>query len=574
MKFEELPNELLLSLFQFLNTINLFHAFNGLNSRFNNLLFSYDQKYHLDFRSISKHDFEIVCQDYLPYMMGQIISLHLSDEDETPMLSNLFLSHGFTLNQFNYLQILSLHHINSPNRIYQMISQCRHLKHLTHLSLIQCHFWYQETDFQYVINYIWSLTRLTHCTLDYNLPGHQLLTKISIHSPSIKSLSMKNIHCDMNTLSHLFEFTPNLQQLDTTIFCGSRDEQLSITVPSILSLNIIQKSSLNTMINLFHNMLNLHQLTLETNYIYLTGYEWENILVEHLPNLKEFQLKMYFELSLSNKENQIDELLDSFRTPFWLDKHQWFVQCDWSSSRSHRHAVLYTLPYTFNEFLYDNTCQSKSTLLDDRSSRLYNHVNSLQYLEYEANSIQYLNQCLIQFSNIRHLCITLPFHNRFWFVVPMLDQLLSLDVMLNNQIAYYHLQTLVDRIPNLYSLTFRSLQNIRMPLFHLTNKSIRRLDFISMSTLPKEHFNSFECDALAKSSLGQQCHVLLIKVQNRIDILRLIETMLNLRTLIVQCEDDNQSSDELLKWLQDHLPATYSINRDLDETSKIHLWID
>jgi hypothetical protein len=149
--------------------------------------------------------------------------------------------------------------------------------------------------------------------------------------------------------------------------------------------------------------------------------------------------------------------------------------------------------------------------------------------------------------------------------------------MLNNHFAYYHLQVLLNRAPNLYSLTFRCLQNLPMLFFHRTNPSVRRLDFISMSTLPIGHFNSSECDILAKSSLGQQCNVLLIKVQNRTNILYLIKTMTNLRSLIIQCEDEkqekNSTNDELLQWLQDHLPSTYSINRDLNEPLKIRLWI-
>jgi len=188
----------------------------------------------------------------------------------------------------------------------------------------------------------------------------------------------------------------------------------------------------------------------------------------------------------------------------------------------------------------------------------------LQYLEYTNKSINNLSHCRIQFSNIQHLYITLPFHYYFWSIVPTLNQLISLDIVVNNNLAYHYLQALLNQAPQLYSLTFRCLQNITMALFKLTNKSIRCLDFISMSELPIGHFNSFECDLLAKSSLGQQCNVLLIKVQNRTNILDLIKTMSNLRSLIVQCEDETTRNDELLQWLQDQLPSTYSMNRDVD----------
>ncbi|CAF1067208.1 unnamed protein product [Rotaria sordida] len=53
------------------------------------------------------------------------------------------------------------------------------------------------------------------------------------------------------------------------------------------------------------------------------------------------------EVSLPRKddhEQQVDNLLDSFRSQFWLDKHQWFVQCHWKSNNDHIKVLLYTLP--------------------------------------------------------------------------------------------------------------------------------------------------------------------------------------------------------------------------------------
>lgn len=576
MKFDGLPNEIIFDLFEFFNAIDLFRAFSNLNSRFDNLLFDYDQKYHLDFRRISKRDIEIVCQDYLSTITKQIISLRLSDDDETPVLSELLFSSGFTLEQCNRLQSLSLYHIHSLNRIQQIVSQCYHIPSLTHLSFIKCNFSHSEKDYEYFINTIWSLPKLTHCKLDETLPSHRLLTQISNVSHSIQYLSMKTVHCDMHTLSHLLAYTPNLQQLCTTIFCSCRDEQLQTSISSIISLNIIHKSSLNTMINLFHDMFNLRYLTLETNYIYLNGTEWKKILIENLPNIKTFRLRMFFELlSVRNREEQVDVLVSSFRTPFWLRKHRWFVQCDWTSAKLQKHAVLYTLPYRFNHFLYDNLCQSKSTLTNNRNYRLYDRVNNLQYLEYESNTIMNnLPRSSLQFSNIQHLKIRLPYNDKlFWSLVPTLNQLLSLDVMLNNNFAYYQLQALLDRAPRLYSLTFWCIENLPTALFRLTSSSIRRLDFISTSTLRCGHLKKFECDALAESSLGQHCHVLLIKVENRTNILHLIKTMSNLQSMIIQCEDENQHDDQLLEWLHDYLPSNYLIERDRDEPSKIRLWI-
>jgi hypothetical protein len=40
---------------------------------------------------------------------------------------------------------------------------------------------------------------------------------------------------------------------------------------------------------------------------------------------------MIFEFfSDTKKEEQIDQILDTFRSAFWLKKHQWFVRCHWN----------------------------------------------------------------------------------------------------------------------------------------------------------------------------------------------------------------------------------------------------
>jgi hypothetical protein len=110
---ELVSNEVLIDLFEFLNVVNLFRAFYGLNNRFDRLIFTKLQRYHLDFRSIPKPEFEIVCRQYLPSILNRIISLRLSDGVETPNLSQLFLSCSRRINEFTQLKLLSIEHTHT-----------------------------------------------------------------------------------------------------------------------------------------------------------------------------------------------------------------------------------------------------------------------------------------------------------------------------------------------------------------------------------------------------------------------------------------------------------------------------
>src|SRR5215467_8156849 len=112
MKLESLPNETLLELFEFLKGVHLLCAFQGLNSRFDDLLVSHFQSNFLDFRWISKTDFDIVCQQQLPSFADRIGSLCLSNHDKTSQQTERFLSHNLTLGKFTHLLSLTLGYIH------------------------------------------------------------------------------------------------------------------------------------------------------------------------------------------------------------------------------------------------------------------------------------------------------------------------------------------------------------------------------------------------------------------------------------------------------------------------------
>jgi hypothetical protein len=109
MKLEYLANELLMEIFEYLTTIDLLHIFHYHNSRFNTLLFKYFRGYNLDFRSISKQEFDIFIRQSFPWIIDRIKSLYLSNNNETPgQIDTFFSTHHFSLQQFHYLQSLSI----------------------------------------------------------------------------------------------------------------------------------------------------------------------------------------------------------------------------------------------------------------------------------------------------------------------------------------------------------------------------------------------------------------------------------------------------------------------------------
>src|SRR5205085_12283063 len=101
MSLELLANELLFDLFEYLSYVDLFHSFNGLNSRFDNLLIEYFQIHKsFDFRLIFKEDLNIIRRRYLPLFINEITTICLSDNDTNPHEIDIFISRIYQLYRF------------------------------------------------------------------------------------------------------------------------------------------------------------------------------------------------------------------------------------------------------------------------------------------------------------------------------------------------------------------------------------------------------------------------------------------------------------------------------------------
>lgn len=341
----------------------------------------------------------------------------------------------------------------------------------------------------------------------------------------------------------------------------------------------------DSMSNLFSKMPNLSYLTIETTDINLDGNKWEKILIEYLPNIEVFQLNMNFNFDLSiNKEEQVDKLLDSFRTSFWIEEHLWFVCCDWHPSPTNKYGFLYTLPYALDKYVYQDQICSKTTYPSHLDHSVYTRINTLKITVLEKDSVLNFNILPSKFPNIRHLDLCLSFNNNISSIILSFNHLTSLKISNMPYSNYYNcqlLQMLFDRAPHLNSLSLYQVLFHKAMIYKLTSTSIRRLEFISISKTNFGFLNTEECSTLINSPLGQQCEVLKVGVKNRLDIIRIVRTMCYLRSLTVQCDDDIQvfcrsffsTHDRILKWLQQRLLFKYLITRDINDTNSIRIWI-
>mgnify|MGYP001036894548 CR=1 FL=1 len=580
MYFELLANELILDLFEYLDGTNLLYCFSGLNSRLNHLLLFHFRSYHFDFRSISRRKFETICRYSIPLIFDRIQSLSLSNDDETPHLPDFFFSFGLTFNQFTYLKSLSFYSIESCEQLNYFITQCHQLSYLVHLQIIESNLNNDKKELHRLMNNIWSLSKLEYLNLDENTFDKLRLKKINVISNSLRKISMENVRCSLDEFKHLIKQTPNIESIHLSIEFNFQDEHIRILKSKIKHLKLTFESSYPVLIKLFRMMPNLLSLKIKTSDLYFKGAQWEKILDKYLIYLKIFQFRMYFQFPLKKRlDEEFDELLTSYKTPFWIVKHQLYVACDCIPFHESFHGIIYTLPYNFDQFIRYNTIKSASTYPNPMFNWTFDKVRHVQYLNPTNDS----NILPIEFRKIRHLKVGIPFDGYFLSLIPSLENLYSVEVILGDNFPYEQLQKLLELAPNVYSLKILCSLDFKICLNRLKSSSIRRLNFIPKCSSTKGFFNNDECSRLAYSQLAQQCQVLSIRLENRTNILDLLRTMIHLRSLNIQCFDDpmlQQNSsiadDQFLQWLASVLPPTYLISRDKHQyqLSTVKIWID
>ncbi|CAF3884872.1 unnamed protein product [Rotaria sp. Silwood1] len=585
MKLEFLPNEVLLDLFEYLNGIDLLRAFYGHNSHFNLLLYKQFQSYRFDLVSYSKHQFDIICKQHLPFISNRVTTLTLSDGKNTPGQINLFFSYIPSFRQFIHLQSLSILHIPSYHTLVKIADELHYLSNLTRLKLNTCSFGNNQVNLQLVVNNIWSLPKLIDCY--FSVWTDQLQTFIL---PTQLSISLKNVHISGQTLKWnqiypLFECTPPLEYLRIFSTPFDNNDYQSSPIPTLIELNICcyRTSDASKIISFLKNLPNLRNLKITMAFNLINGYQWEQIIRSYLPKLKIFDLNMYDQfLDDQNLEERANELINSFQSSFWINEHKWFVRCFICD----KIIRLETSSIIFYHFEKKFPNWWKSTFSHDNHLTFYHCMTSIDdQIVFEQS---FLFDIFLQ--NMDSVCITFPINDQFWSIVPSLKTLRSLRILSHTDTYQSQLQALLDRAPYLYRLDIR--QEVSLPLqislFKYNNASVRQLYLQKYNY----RFNEEECDTLTHSQLGVQCEILSIQVKNRESIIILVNNMINLRTLHIQCEDDEYSKylslienvneshqtnktnkDELIQWLKDNLSSTYLISRDPKSINCIRLWI-
>lgn len=171
------------------------------------------------------------------------------------------------------------------------------------------------------------------------------------------------------------------------------------------------------------------------------GEIWKKLIRSSLPLLKNFQFYFTFDYYPEISDN-INEIIASFSTPFYLLEKRWFIRCH--SYTNHKlQGVLYSIPFAFSRMLI-NVPSLDSDMSIASHSNLYTKMKTL--LLHEKCSVPNLN---VFKPNIEQLFIRNNF-TKDWF--PLLTNLRHLEIGPSVELSFIEFTCLLTNIPRLQSL--------------------------------------------------------------------------------------------------------------------------
>lgn len=197
-KFENLPNEILLEIFEYLPTVNIFQTFYYLNRRYNDLLVSI--RLHVDLFNISKQEFDYYNYFLFPIASQCVISLRCEDIFDR-------LIYHIHLSNFISLEYLTIKNMKRSTMQY-VIPHINKFPNLIYLDLD-----ISKDDTRGELYFEESMPSIKKCILNLN---QRIIFEGCEPYSNLKYLGLNQYHID-DLLSFLCIYTPKLMSLRITL---------------------------------------------------------------------------------------------------------------------------------------------------------------------------------------------------------------------------------------------------------------------------------------------------------------------------------------------------------------------
>jgi len=345
-KFEDLPNEIMYEMFDYLNICDAFESFYYLNTRFEYLLINCQLLLKIDLSCISKSRFEDCCKYLIQPNINNILSLRFFN----PLTIDLFLL-LFPLNSsFIQLESVVFTQINFEKLELILIN----FSSLPRLYSLTINNNIQVCNSSQISRLLFDFPVLKYCIISPKFYGGSLLLNpVKSAISSIEYLSI-NRHCSLNEFVKLLSSTPKLRCLSNLSISETTNINLnnqSIIYPKLIKICLklwrMSFESFKYISSKFFDHLEILNICTRADDYYLIAERWEQLIINNIPNLRIFDFQHYWEPVDNSdiEQHTYHTLIHRFTSSFWINR-QWFFAHQHFSRRGIRDAVFYsTDPY-------------------------------------------------------------------------------------------------------------------------------------------------------------------------------------------------------------------------------------
>ncbi|CAF4045057.1 unnamed protein product [Adineta steineri] len=455
-KFELIPNEVLLEIFEYLSPYDIFQAFYYLNSRYNDLLISL----HVRINLLNKYKkiFDYYNYFLFPLVPYNIISFRCEDICDR-------LIYQIRLSEFISLKYLTIFNLNIET-LQIIIPQLSKLEKLIYLNLQTKN----NINIENEIIFQRQLPLIQTCILNLN-------KKISFQNehfyPNLKDLILNQ--CNIEDLGLFIQnYTPQLQHLTVTLIDGKIPEEID-KIHHLKSL-IINSHTIpfhrltNSIFNLFRD---LQRLSINATGIeYTNGKQWQALLSSTFPQLNCFQLHIIFpQEDVPTSDDRI-QLLKTFETLYFRQR-KWYFAFIYCPSMTN--IEFFSLPIINKKIDVNLYNTSIETTMNDEHT--FKNIKELSLVLTDPNetSSPLFNSC---FFNVENLKLISEFREYQPFPKNLyvdISRLVKFSHIKSMELIGMHFPStiliLLDYMPNLHSITI-TLNHLNKMTKTLTDNKI------------------------------------------------------------------------------------------------------
>jgi hypothetical protein len=364
-----LPVEILHRIFDGLDVSTIVLSLRITCRRLKAIIDNYD-RYALDFRSISRSNFQLLCRLVHP---RKVTSLTLAPMEETLDQIELFISY-FRARQFNRLRSLTLINIKE-NQLKDVLKRFQFTSLTSFSFTLGLRDARRKNTTATLISSVIAKANLHYLDLDVKL--HRVEKMIWPAQCTIRYLTIG--YCDgFDSILTILRCSSHLQTLiiKFSYFVNETITRQNFSSTYFHQITSLTLENLRTTIDNLERLLSLMPALIHLKLIgsghFMDGNRWEQFIQTNLSCLNQFEL---FVEETQNAATSVDvkSILTSFQTPFWLEHKKWFFTCEYVVEPWLKHFKLYSIPICMTSLTYEP--ESKKTFLSTFNPTINNNMS-------------------------------------------------------------------------------------------------------------------------------------------------------------------------------------------------------